>query len=70
MPELVYLTGIEEENKNERHRNTVPNRIKDPNEKMKKIKGIFNLLNSENPKEIKNKRGDKIKLKSPKELSK
>ena len=69
VPELVYLTGIEEENKNERHRNTVPNRIKDPNEKMKKIKGIFNLLNSENSKEIKNKKGDIIKLKSPKELS-
>ena len=69
VPELVYLTGLEEENKNERHRNTLPNRIKDPNEKMKKIKGIFNLLNSENSKEIKNKKGDKIKLKSPKELS-
>ena len=69
VPELVYLTGIEEENKNERHRNTVPNRIKDPNEKMKKIKGIFNLLNSENSKEIKNKKGNIIKLKSPKELS-
>ena len=69
VPELVYLTGIEEENKSERHRNTVPNRIKDPNEKMKKIKGIFNLLNSENSKEIKNKKGNIIKLKSPKELS-
>ena len=69
VPELVYITGLEEENKNERLRNTVPNRIKNPNEKMKKIKGIFNLLNSENSKEIKNKKGDKIKLKSPKELS-
>ena len=69
VPELVYITGLEEENKNERHKNTLPNKIKNPNEKMKKIRGIFNLMNSENSKEIKNKKGDKINLKSPKELS-
>ena len=69
IPELVYITGLEEENKNDRRRNMMPNRIKNPDDKMRKIKGIFNLLNSENHKVIKNNKGEEIKLKSPKELS-
>ena len=69
IPELVYTTGLEEEKLDKRHKSIVSSGIKNPNEKMKKIKGIFNLMNSNDSKQIKNKKGEKVNLQSPKELS-
>ena len=69
IPELVYMTGLEDEKLDKRHKNIISTGIKNPNEKMKKIKGIFNLINSNSSKQIKNKKGEKINLKSPRELS-
>jgi len=69
IPELVYITGLEEEKLDKRHKNIVSSGFKDPNQKMEKIKGIFNLINSNDSKQIKNKKGEKVNLKSPKELS-
>ena len=69
IPELVYITGLEENNNKERRRNLITSGIKNPNEKMKKIKGIYKLIESTNSKQIKNKKGERINLKSPKELS-
>ena len=68
IPEIVYLTGLEEENTSNRRGNIISSGIKNPSDKMRKIRGIHNLINSNNSKEIKNKKGEKVKLKSPKEL--
>ena len=68
IPELVYLTGIEEKDSNTAQKIILESRIKNPDDKMKKIKGIFNLFNSNAKKKIKKKAGNIIELKSPKEL--
>ena len=69
IPELVYITGFEEEKLDNSHKRNISLGIKNPNQKMSKIRGIFNLINSNNSKQIKNKKGEKVNLKSPKELS-
>ena len=69
IPELVYITGLEETNIGSRHRNIISSGIRNPNDKMKKIKSIYNLINSNNSKIITNKKKEKVSLKSPKELS-
>ena len=55
IPELLYLTGIEEDGKNNlrRRQKNLNNKTKiNPNEKMKLINGFFDLYNSNNHKEI------------------
>ena len=69
IPELVYITGLEEEKLDNRQKLNISNGIKNPNQKMSKIRGIYNLFKSTNSKQIKNNRGEKVNLKSPKELS-
>ena len=71
IPEIVYLTGLEEETTGASNRrgNINLSGIKNPSDKMRKIRGIYNLINSNHSKEIKNKKGEKIKLPSPKELT-
>ena len=69
IPELVYITGFEEDKSDNSHKRIISHGIKNPNQKMSKIRGIFNLINSNNSKQIKNKKGEKVNLKSPKELS-
>ena len=72
IPELVYITGIEEDdNKNNRRnnsRNIIEKTKTDPAKKMSEINGIFNLINSDDRKKIKKRNGNEIELKSPKEL--
>ena len=71
IPELLYLTGIEEEGKfnlRKRQKN-LDNKTKiNPSKKMKLINGFFDLYNSNNHKEIE-KGNKKLTLKSPKELA-
>ena len=69
IPELVYLTGLEEDNPIQRPKNINRSGIKSPSQKMGIIKGIFNLINSTNCKTITNNQGNQVNLKSPKELS-
>ena len=71
VPELVYITGIEEENQNNRRnscRNIVDKTKTNPTKKMSDINGLFKLINTTNKKKIKKKNGKEIELKSPKEL--
>ena len=74
IPELVYITGIEDDDKKNNNRNFGKNVIKktklDPGKKMSEIKGISDLVNSENHKIIKKRNGQEIIKKSPKELTK
>ena len=68
IPELVYITGIEEKNGNIKQKNMLPSRIRNPEDKMKKINGIFSLMDSNSKKKIRKKTGEIIELKSSKEL--
>ena len=75
LPELVYITGIEDDdtqnNKRNKNRNIISKTKKGPSEKMSTIiNGINKLINSENQKKIKNKSGQEIEIKSPKEICK
>ena len=75
IPELVYITGIEEDdtenNKRNKNRNIVNKTKMGPSEKMIAINnGINKLINSQNQKKIKLKNGQEIMMKSPKELCK
>ena len=72
IPELVYITGIEEEdnrnNKRNNSRNIIEKTKTDPTKKISEINGIFDLIYSNNRKKIKKKNGNEIELKSSKEL--
>ena len=72
VPELVYITGNEdEENQNNRrnkNRNIINKTKMDPNKKMSAINGIFSLYNSNKHKKIKKKTGQEFEMKSPQEL--
>ena len=71
VPELVYITGNEDENINNRRnkgRNIINKTKMDPNKKMSAINGIFNLYNSNKHKIIKKKCGQEIEMKSPQDL--
>ena len=73
VPELVYITGNEddEENQNNRRnkfRNIISKTKMDPNKKMSAINTIFNLYNSDKHKKIKKKTGQVVEMKSPQEL--
>ena len=60
IPELVYITGIEEKNGNIKQKNMLPSRIRNPEDKMKKINGIFSLMDSNSKKKIRKKTGEII----------
>lgn len=71
IPELVYLTGMEDDIPNNRRnlgRNIINSTKLKPADKMKAINEIYNLINSNNHKKIKRRNGQEIILKSPKEL--
>ena len=70
IPELLYLTGIEDDNiNNKRRERNLKNKTKmDPNKKMSLISGFLGLYNSNNKKSIK-KGNQTSTLKSPKELA-
>lgn len=71
IPELVYLTGIEETgNKNENNtRRKITDKTKmKPLDKIKAIRSINDLINSTVNKKYKNKQGELITLKSAKEI--
>jgi hypothetical protein len=72
IPELVYITGIEgDDNQNKRRNNcrNINEKTKtNPAKKISEINGIFDLVYSNNRKTIKQKNGNKIELKSPKEI--
>ena len=74
VPELVYITGIEDDdtqnNKRNKNRNIISKTKMGPSEKISIINdGIKKLINSNNYKIIKKNNGEKINMKSPKELS-
>ena len=74
VPELVYITGLEDDdnrnNQRNRNRNIISKTKMGPSEKMSIINnGIKKLINSNNNKIIKKNNGEKINMKSPKELS-
>ena len=73
IPELVFITGIDEDdtqnNIRNKNRNIISKTKMSPAQKMEIINGGKDkLLNSDNHKTIKKKNGEKIELKSPKEL--
>ena len=72
VPELVYITGIEDDdNKNNRRnfcRNILDKTKTGPAKKITEINGIFDLLYSDKRRIIKRKDGNKSELKSSKEL--
>ena len=72
IPELVYITGLEEDysqnNRRKNHRNLIEKTKMNPAKKMEAINGINNLINSDNRKKIKKKNGQEIILKSSKQL--
>ena len=73
IPELVYITGAEDDESINNRRNTARNIINktkmDPSKKMSIINnGVKHLLDSENHKTIKKRNGEEIEMKSPKEL--
>ena len=72
VPELVYITGNEDNdnqnNRRNKNRNIINKTKMDPNKKIQAIKGIFSLYNSNKHKIIKKKTGQEIELKSPQEL--
>ena len=74
LPELVYITGIEDDdNPNNRRNNggNIINKTKmNVSEKMEAINNINKLINSDNHKKIKKKNGQIIEMKSAKELIK
>ena len=74
LPELVYITGIEDDDTYNNRRNNSKNIINKtratPSTKMSAINGILDLTNSNKHKIIKKKNGQTIELKSPKELIK
>ena len=73
VPELVYITGNEDENTNDRRnkgRNILNKTKMDPTKKMSIINGIFSLYNSNKHKTIKKKSGQEIEMKSPQDLIK
>ena len=70
IPELLYLTGNEDENTiSKRRERNLNNKTRiNPNQKMELINGFLNLYNSTNKKKIE--KGNKtLNLKSPKELA-
>ena len=74
VPELVYITGIEDDdtqnNKRNKNRNIISKTKMGPSDKMSTINnGIKKLINSNNNKIIKKNNGEIINMKSPKELS-
>ena len=74
VPELVYITGNEDEDNQNNRRNRDKNIINktkiDPTKKMEAINSIFNLYKSNRHKKIKKRSGQEIELKSPQELIK
>lgn len=67
MPELVYITGTDDDTENNRKNKNKKTKI-NPSRKMSIINnGLTKLINSENHKTIK-KNGEILELKSPKEL--
>ena len=73
VPELVYLTGNEDDednlnNRRNKFRNILNKTKMNPNKKMSAINGIFNLYNSDRHKTIKKKSGKYVEMKSPQEL--
>ena len=72
IPELVYLTGMEDDNFSNNRRNLGRNIIHktkmDPAQKMSTINEIHNLINSNNHKKIKKRNGQELILKSSKEI--
>ena len=70
VPELVYLTGLEDNNAStDNTRRKITNKTKmRPGDKIKAINGINDLLNSTVNKKYKNKEGKEIVLKSAKEV--
>ena len=71
IPELVYLTGMEDDIQNNRRnlgRNIISKTKMDPAQKMSTINEIHNLINSNNHKKIKKRNGQELILKSPKEI--
>ena len=74
LPELVYITGIEDDdnpnNRRNKGRNIISKTKMDPSKKMEAINNINNLINSDNHKKIKRRNGQVIEMKSAKELIK
>ena len=70
VPELVYITGIEN-NKNSRgRRQDILFKTKmDPNQRMREINKIHDLMNSKEPKQYKRRNGEIITNKSSKQLA-
>ena len=71
IPELVYLTGVEDSNfgKDKSTRNRITSKTKmNPLMKINAIKSINDLINSDVKKVYKNKKGDQKELKSAKEI--
>ena len=71
IPELVYLTGVEDSNfgKDKSTRNRITSKTKmNPVMKINAIKSINDLINSDVKKVYKNKKGVSIELKSAKEI--
>ena len=72
IPELVYITGLEDDdnhnNKVNNRRNIIDKTKMDPAEKMSTINSINDLINSDTHKKIKRRNGQEIIKKSPKEL--
>ena len=71
IPELVYLTGLEDDFQNNRRnlgRNIIDKTKMNPAQKMRTINEIHNLINSNNHKKIKKRNGQELTLKSPKEI--
>ena len=73
IPELVYITGVEDDetlnNRINKNRNIISKTKMDPSKKMSIINnGLKKLIDSENHKTITKNNGEKIEMKSPKEL--
>jgi aubergine-like protein len=66
IPELVYLTGIDELNERDRAEIIAKSKFQ-PNEKVKKIEKGFSYLNNEEKKKI-NKKDSSVELRSPNDI--
>ena len=70
IPELVFITGIENDNNSRGRRQDILFKTKtDPSQRMREINKIHDLMNSDQPREYKKRNGEIIKNKSSRQLA-